>query len=91
MDDDKLMNMDELQKRYQKHIRALEEQCYVDGDDIVINVADEYRVPLSGCSTPEEILAWVRHLTEKNWATVPVIRRFVDIAAQRNGIKIQTQ
>jgi hypothetical protein len=88
--DDKLKNMNELEKEYKEHIGTLEKQCYVDNDDIVINVADEYRVPLSSCPTQEAILGWVRQLTEKTWITVPLIRRFVDTAAEHHKIKIQT-
>jgi hypothetical protein len=87
MDADELMSMDELEKQYKEHRRALEKQCYVDGEDIVINLADEYCVPLSRCSTPEAILGWVQHLAEKTWITVPVIERFIQLATQHHGIK----
>ncbi|EOM1107950.1 hypothetical protein IMR62_004782, partial [Escherichia coli] len=45
-----------------------------------INVAYEYNIPLSTCSTHQQILNWVWHLTEKTWMTQNVTRRFIEVA-----------
>ena len=90
-----IYNLWEMEEKFKKHVQALEKQCYVEGEDIVIKLPDEvtdddYRVRLDRCSTPEAILAWVHHLAEKKWVTVPVIERFVEVATEHHGIKIQT-
>jgi hypothetical protein len=85
---DPFMTIKDLEKAYKEDIEVLSKQCYMDGQDIVIDIADEYRVPLSRCSTPEAILGWVGQLTEKTWITVPVIRRFVQLATRHHDIKI---
>jgi hypothetical protein len=85
---DEFMSMDDLEKVYREHERDLSEKCYMDGEDIVINLADEYRVALSRCSTPAAILGWVDQLTQKTWITVPVIQRFVQLATEHHRITI---
>lgn len=34
-----------------------------------------YDILISDCNTPEKILSWVMHLSEKNWVTKDIIRQ----------------
>ncbi len=60
--------------------KKLSEQVQIIDDYIVINVAYEYNILLSTCSTHQQILNWVWHLTEKTWMTQNVTRRFIEVA-----------
>jgi hypothetical protein len=87
--------IEEMEKKYIEYVQALEKLIHVEGEDILFKLPEgstdnNYRVGLDRCSTPEAILAWVRHLTEKKWMTVPVIHRFVELATEHHGINIQT-
>jgi hypothetical protein len=64
----------------------LAEQVKIVDDYIVINVCYEYTIPLATCSTHEEILHWVWHLTEKTWMTTEVLRYFIALACERAGL-----
>lgn len=71
-----------------KGLEELDKQIYVIEDHIVINVNNEYNIPLIGCSTPLGILRWVRHLTEKTWMTNKLMRRFIDVACKQSKIDV---
>lgn len=60
--------------------RTLAEQVQIIEGYIVINVAYEYNIPLNSCSTHQQIVNWVWHLTEKTWMTQSVTRRFIEVA-----------
>lgn len=60
--------------------KTLSEQVQIIEGHIVINVAYEYNISLDSCSTHQQILNWVWHLTEKTWMTQKVTRRFIEVA-----------
>lgn len=37
----------------------------------------DYDIALSRITTPEELLTWVHHLTEKNWMDAQSLRHFI--------------
>ncbi|MET3817291.1 hypothetical protein [Pantoea sp. UYEF8] len=49
----------------------------------------DYDVAISDCNTPEKILSWVMHLSEKTWVTKDIIRQFIRVSAQASGLKIE--
>lgn len=75
-----------------KSQEEIDKKIYVIEGHIVINVLgnveSEYNIPLIGCSTPQGILGWVRHLTEKTWMTPKLVRRFIDVACKQSNIDI---
>lgn len=80
------MNLHELALAEEERLRK---QVYVEDDHIVINVVTEYNVAKTRCDTPEKLLHWVWHLTEKTWMTNEIMRRFIEIACRENGIEMQ--
>jgi len=56
--------------------------------NIVIDIGSPYRIELSRCNTHEKIVDWVLHLSEKVWITPAIIQRFIELAAQENGLAI---
>lgn len=68
--------------------KEISKQCYIEDDQIIMNVNYEYVIELNRCSTPEEILGWVEHLCSKGWITLKVIRRFVNLASNAHNIAI---
>jgi hypothetical protein len=71
------------------------DDVYVDGEYIVFKLPEgcsdeDYQVALDRCSTPKAILEWVHHLKPKYWVTEPMIHRFVQLAAEHQGIDTQT-
>ena len=65
--------------------------CRKDGDFITLSghpgLPKSYDVALNRCSTPESILGWVHHLSEKNWVSKKMLREFIEIAANHHGIE----
>lgn len=77
--------MDEKLKAY---LEDLEKKVYIKDDDIIVNVAYEYEIPIADCKSYERILHWAWHLTEKTWMTNDVLRRFIEVAAHNAGITL---
>lgn len=65
----------------------MKDLVYIKDGFIVIHVVNEYPIALSRCNTPEKLLHWVWHLTEKTWMTNDVLRRFIELACDENAIK----
>lgn len=76
---------DEAFEKYIKWQEELDRQVTIDGDWIVIDVAYKYDIELSRCNTPEKILAWAYHLTEKTWMNTDLIAKFIEVAAEHIG------
>lgn len=66
----------------------LDEVIYVDGDQIILNLAVEYYIDLQRCNTPEKILGWLVHLSEKTWIEKKHLVKFCKLAAKENKIEI---
>ena len=47
-----------------------------------------YHIYFCRCSSMQEILGWIAHLSEKTWVTPDLIGRFVLRAADRIGIDV---
>lgn len=39
-----------------------------------------YEIPIEDCSDRDELLFWLRHLTDKQWVTITVIHDFARAA-----------
>ncbi|MBE8597879.1 hypothetical protein [Xenorhabdus sp. BG5] len=52
------------------------------------NGMDQYEIPVSDCNTPEKLLSWVFHLTEKRWMSVDLLRHFIRAASHKSKISI---
>lgn len=76
----------DLIKKIEAQEKLLQKQVAVVDGHIVINVEYEYNIALSRCNTPEKLLHWVWHLTEKTWMTTEVMRRFIEVACRENKI-----
>jgi hypothetical protein len=68
----------------------LARQCYFEDDCVVLNVEYPYAVELARLNTKAKILHWVRHLAGKNWATLEILMRFVDLACKHHGFDPHT-
>lgn len=79
-------NMEDLLNEIRSRRADLEKMVYVEEGHVVINVHYEYNIACDRCDTPEKILAWCVHLCEKTWMTPEVIRRFVQVAYNANGL-----
>jgi hypothetical protein len=80
--------MNTIQEKYKERQERLQRQVSVKEGHIVVNVEFEYNIDLRRCQTHEQILAWAYHLCEKTWMTTEVMRRFVLVACQENGLEI---
>lgn len=63
---------------------------YADSQEVglVHETGHEYCVPLDRCDTPEKLLGWLRHLSEKNWITPKHLRELLDHAHVRRGVAV---
>lgn len=51
-------------------------------------VVDTYDLPLNRCRNYKEILGWVNHLCTKRWMKPGLLRYFVKLACQANGVEM---
>ena len=58
---------------------------------IWIRVSYHYPIEPSRIEDARDILAWVRHLSRKSWATRAVIGEFIDVVAKVKGINTRLQ
>ena len=58
---------------------------------ILIRAPYPYPIEASRIGDARDILAWVRHLSRKTWATRAVIGEFIDVVAQVKGINTRLQ
>ena len=78
----------ELFEEFKAHEEKMASQVFIADGHIVINVEYEYNIDLQRCNTPEKLLHWIWHLTEKTWMTNDVMRRFIQIACKENKIEM---
>jgi hypothetical protein len=53
------------------------------GDTIVIGV--DYEVALADVYSQMELVNWIKHLSRKRWATLPLIEQFIDLVCKAKG------
>ncbi|EMM6942158.1 hypothetical protein RGI86_002217 [Morganella morganii] len=85
----KQINPDEIKRKYEDLGRLLE----VDNRHFIFHLDDEeidlYEISRSTCNTPEQLLEWVFHLTEKRWMTMDLLRYFIQVASEKSNINIR--
>ncbi|PHM22987.1 hypothetical protein [Xenorhabdus ehlersii] len=82
-----------MSQDYIDYLEQLDKLVRVDETHIILNTDpggtnNEYEILLQECGTPEQILWWTFHLTEKNWVTTDMLRRFIRLATVKAKIKI---
>lgn len=88
-------NLDEIQKAAMAYRVKMEKAVFIDEGHIIIKVEldggqlHEYDIEVTRCDTPEKILAWCEHLTEKTWMNLPLMRRFIYVAHDANGLTMK--
>ncbi|AZS56761.1 hypothetical protein [Pectobacterium parmentieri] len=78
---------------YLENEARLSEIVTVDDTHILINIPGEhidgeYSIALVSCSTAEQLVGWIFHLTEKSWITNDILRRFIKEASANAGIDL---
>ncbi len=68
------------------HYQELNSTIFVEGDFIIVNVVDDYAVPIKDCSTYEGILNWTLQLSEKTWMSRELLRHFMSVALRASGL-----
>jgi len=84
-----ILSMKELEKKYVEYIKEMQRICSIKDNAIVFDIGFEYEIELSRCDTPQKLLSWVYHLSEKTWMTRDIIHYFIRLAAQHHGIDIK--
>ena len=87
--------------RMERMAKGLPERVFVKGsylrlmeDPVLLGLTVEeigestYDIQLDRANTPEKILAWVCHLSAKNWVTAEMLGMFVAKAAWKAGIQL---
>jgi hypothetical protein len=88
------MVSDELQEMLSAILREeaeLSRICYISGKSINIQIPDHgdyYSIAFSSCDTPARILRWVYLLSQKNWYTIALNRRFIELACDAHGLEL---
>ncbi|EOI1352359.1 hypothetical protein Cf24236_3574 [Citrobacter farmeri] len=78
---------------YLQREKELEEIVQVDETHIVIKIPGnhldgEYEIALVSCRTPEQVVSWIFQLSEKQWVTRDILRRFIKVASAKAGIEL---
>lgn len=81
---DKIMDFEEGQRL----LNELDKQCYIDGDYIVLDVRFPYDIELSRCDSPEKILHWVWHLSQKNWVHRHLLWKFINLVCEYHNLEM---
>lgn len=64
-------------------------RVWVEGDEVVLDAdGQKYRFELDRCDTPEKVLDWCIHLSEKTWVTGLHIRDFILLMHEVNKVPI---
>ena len=84
----KVTKLEDMVKAWMESEDELSKKVYIDDGSICINVEYEYPIDLVRCDTPEKLLSWVFHLSEKTWMTNDVMRRFVAVASSEHGFNL---
>ncbi|HGJ5860615.1 MAG TPA: hypothetical protein ACHBX6_13190 [Arsenophonus nasoniae] len=56
---------------------------YLDDDEI-----NTYEISSSACNTPEKLISWVFHLSEKRWMRTDLLNHFIRVASQHSNISL---
>lgn len=75
----KELELNELIKVDETHI-----VFHIPGD----HIDGEYEIALLSCKTPEQVISWIYHLSEKQWVTRDILRRFIKVASANAGITL---
>ncbi len=78
----------EVTKRMVERRDTMDRQCYIKDDYLVLNVKYEYNIGLSRCDTAEKILGWALHLSRKNWVSMDLLERFIQVASNQIGLDL---
>ena len=62
-------------------------KVYIENSCLVLSIKYRYEIELSRIDTKEKVLAWLHHLTEKNWASVKMFRRMLTVLEDYFGMK----
>lgn len=78
---------------YLQREKELAEIVQVDDTHIVIQIPGEhldgeYEIALVSCKTAEQVVGWIYQLSEKQWVTRDILRRFIKVACAKAGIEL---
>ncbi|HIH4928439.1 TPA: hypothetical protein ACYSAK_001830 [Proteus mirabilis] len=87
------MNLEQLDTDdFIERLEVLRSILKVEGNHFVFqlsdNEIDQYEISISSCNTPEKLLSWIFHLTEKQWMNTELLRYFIRVASVKSNIKI---
>lgn len=80
-------------EKYIKGQAELDDLIQVDETHIVISLPnnefeEKYEILRDSCKTGDQVVSWVFQLTEKNWITREMLRRFIKVASANAGIEL---
>jgi hypothetical protein len=82
----------EFMAEIEKEEAKVNRQCHLseDGSAIILTRPNGYEVgvDINRIADAPKLLGWILHLSGKVWVTVPMLRRFIEIASKANNITI---
>jgi len=70
-------------------MERVRDQCYIDGQHVVVRKDSGYDLPLFKMDTPEKLLGVVLSLLRKGFVDRALLSRFIVVAAKANNINIE--
>jgi len=84
-------NLSEISDSWLELKMMLDKECYVEDDFLVFNVSgSSYEIGLDMLDTPQNILNWACHLSEKTWMRKDLLRYFMEIASSQIDYDVHT-
>ena len=72
-----IISMEELIKIQEAEDKRMKKQIYQTKNSIVLNVQCKYVIEKWRIDTPEKIIRWTVHLSEKSWMTKELLHFFI--------------
>ena len=70
-------SISELMDAHFERCKQMQKLIYETKTSIVVNVQDRYEIEKSRIDTPEKIIRWTVHLSEKTWMTKELLHFFI--------------
>jgi len=86
----KIMTIDELDKAVAAMQKKLAKQIVINKKNATctINIEYPYEIDLDAIENERDLLAWVLHLTEKNWIKTRHLAFFIEAVAKFKGFNL---
>jgi len=70
------------------NIERSHEEVVIEGEVVIFPNAGRYEIGLSRLDSPEKLLSWIVHLSEKTWFSPDICRWFILKVSRHHKMKV---